>query len=328
MWPTLAKTLPQSSFKTLTANMELPAVTGITRFEQMWEDHLGRRVALGEIRESTRDNYLSTSRTFFSYLIERKIHYLDKITAQMIEQYLIERKDCLAAKGGSGRGIITLQTILNAIFDLALREGVIRKNPIKYRLRPDSDPPPVNPFSSDELDALEGEAYGEMGLIFLLFRWTGMRGSDVAAVTWSSINWTDQTLRWKTKKRGRWVSIPLNEELYLRLVLEYESTNSEPDDRIISGATRAKLYTKMKKLGELAGVTDCHPHRFRATLVCDLLAAGASLFDVANLIGDTHAVVEKHYAAISDKQQDRVRKIIESAGQNPKRGGIVQMEVA
>ena len=328
LWPSLRSRLPKSSFKTLTADIEVPAATELTQFEQMWEEHLDRRVSLGEIRASTRHNYLSASRQFFAYLIEQKIQLMDKVSGLMVDQYLVGRKEAIEARGGSGRGLIAEQTILNAIFDLALREGVIRKNPIKYRFRPDSDPPPVNPFSSDELDALEREATGEMGLVFLLFRWTGMRGSDVAEVTWSSINWMEQTLNWKTKKRGKWISVPLNEELYLRLLLEKETRRPEPDDRIIPCVTRAKLYDKMKKLGELAGVEDCHPHRFRSTLACDLLAAGASIFDVASLLGDTVTVTEKHYSAITGKQQERVRNIIESAGQNRNRNGIVEMEAA
>ena len=326
VWPSLRAALPKSSFRTLTANLELPAATDLSAFEQMWENHLDRRKELGEIGESTRHNYLATSRLFFSWLIYQKIQLMDKVTPQLVETYLIERKEALAARGGSGRGIVTLQTILNALFDLAMREGIIRSNPIKYRLRPDSDPPPVQPFTAEEMTRLETYMDDKTRLPFLVFSQTGMRISDVAALTWSAIDWEIRTLRWKTKKRGRHVQIPLAGELWKALVLEYK--NQEPDDQILEGATRANLYSLVKKLGEEAEVRDCHPHKFRTTFCCEMLSRGMSLFDVAKLVGDSHAVVERHYAAITEKQQERVRNIIESAGQNSKRGGIVEMEAA
>jgi site-specific recombinase XerD len=60
--------------------------------------------------------------------------------------------------------------------------------------------------------------------------------------------------------------------------------------------TRKRLYHRMLSLGKRAGVADAHPHRFRDTFAVDMLARGATAYDVAKLLGDTIETVGQHYA--------------------------------
>jgi integrase len=68
----------------------------------------------------------------------------------------------------------------------------------------------------------------------------------------------------------------------------------------------------MLAAGKRAGVPDAHPHRYRDTFAVDMLARGASPYDVAKLLGDTVATVEKHYAPFVKELRDRTRRIMES----------------
>jgi hypothetical protein len=43
----------------------------------------------------------------------------------------------------------------------------------------------------------------------------------------------------------------------------------------------------MLALGARAGVVQANPHRFRDTLAVDLIYAGAGIYDVAQMLGDT-----------------------------------------
>ena len=58
-----------------------------------------------------------------------------------------------------------------------------------------------------------------------------------------------------------------------------------------------------------AGVAHSHPHRFRDTFAVDLLCAGAGVYDVARMLGDTVETVEKHYAPLVPALRERVRRI-------------------
>jgi integrase len=68
----------------------------------------------------------------------------------------------------------------------------------------------------------------------------------------------------------------------------------------------------MLALGARAGVDHANPHRFRDTLAVDLLCAGYSIYDMAQMLGDTVETVERHYAPFVPALRERVRRILES----------------
>src|SRR5579864_3446497 len=52
------------------------------------------------------------------------------------------------------------------------------------------------------------------------------------------------------------------------------------------------------------------PNRFRDTFAVDMLARGASPYDVAKLLGDTIETVEKHYTPFVRELRERVRRLM------------------
>jgi integrase len=65
-------------------------------------------------------------------------------------------------------------------------------------------------------------------------------------------------------------------------------------------------------MGRRAGFADTHPHRFRATFAVDMLARGATPYDVAKLLGDEIATVERHYAPFVKELRERVRAFMKA----------------
>jgi integrase/recombinase XerD len=314
LWTTLRSVLPPASFEKISSGFRLTASPALSEFETRFLAHLDRRVCLGELADSSRKLYTWASSVFFSRMAERRVRKMDEVTAEVVDRYLCWRREAVLAQGKSGRGLVTETTVLQAIFNFAVEEGTLKSSPLRHRYRPDSDPKGPDPFTPEEIAKLDAAATGPSRLIFLLFRFTGLRGSDVAALTWGAADLNNRTLRWQTKKRGKWVNIPLVLELYDRLVWETGGVGFTMEDKIIPGATRAKLYKTIKELGEKAEVPNCHPHRFRHYLAAELLGRGASLFDVSALLGDSHGVVERFYASTTDKQQERIRGIMEQSG--------------
>lgn len=76
--------------------------------------------------------------------------------------------------------------------------------------------------------------------------------------------------------------------------------------------TRPRLYQRMLALGCRAAVFDSHPHRFRDTFAVDLLARGASPYDVAKLLGGTVDTIEKRCAPFVRELRERARSIMEN----------------
>ena len=76
--------------------------------------------------------------------------------------------------------------------------------------------------------------------------------------------------------------------------------------------TCADLWRRrIKILCKEANVMPDHPHRFRHSLAADLLSKGASVEDVAAILGNSPAIVFKHYAQWVAGRQHRLDQIVE-----------------
>ena len=310
VWGELRPALPAASFKTLTGGMGMAAVSpSLKDFERKFLMDLMKREQLGQITKSTGRLYERVCDNFMKWLTSQGIGKMDGIFEQDADDYLLFRRKQILARSPekSARGLETESKILQAVFAFAVECGAIPASPLRELYKSSVPAAEPEPFTSDELRKLDEAAEGETRLVYLIFRWTGLRVSDVAALTWSAVDLEKRTLTWLTQKRKKLVQIPLSNEL----TAELEKWKGESsDEQIIPGATRAVLYEMVKSLGKKAGVENCHPHKFRATIASTLLSSGASLFDVAALLGDTCATVEKYYASLLPNQQDRIRGIL------------------
>jgi integrase len=159
---------------------------------------------------------------------------------------------------------------------------------------------------------------GEDLFAFLLLRHTGFRGSDAVQVTWAEIHFDRREIERRTQKRRKVVVLPIHTELMFALEAEHARRNPQPHERVLLNPNtgqplrRPRLYSKIQAMGNRAGVTHAHPHRFRDTFAVDLLCAGAGVYDVARMLGDTVETVERHYAPFVPALRERVRRIMET----------------
>ena len=245
---------------------------------------------------------------------------LDDVTRAVVEDFKGWQLARVLAKKQSrgGRGIVLDTAILHRIFGYAVECDLIVKNPVRMEGRPGDDPERgAQPFKATELKKLRDAAAADL-LAFLLLRWTGLRGSDAVGLRWEEIDWETREINRLTLKRRKRVLLPIHQELFFALEVERDRRNPEPQDRVLLNSTngkpftRPRLYERMLTIGRRAGVQNANPHRFRDTFAVDLLCRGASPYDVAKLLGDVVATVEKHYAPFVRELRERARQIMES----------------
>lgn len=146
--------------------------------------------------------------------------------------------------------------------------------------------------------------------MILLLRYTALRIGDVATLARDRVRNDEIYLR--TMKNGKVVLLPVPAELRTALEFLPVPKNSKAGeskhffwngvgvDRTVIRSAEKTLHAVFKA----SGVAGAHPHRFRHTLATELLAAGASVEDVAAILGNSPDIVSKYYAKWSRGRQD------------------------
>ncbi len=325
LWPELKRFLPQPTFEVFAdvAGYKEPVVKAEPTWADLsaaFENELHRRVALDKLRESTAVRYRHTAREFKAFLDERRITLLKDITKPFVESFKVWRAARIRTRNFS-RGATSLAldaAILHRIFAVGVEYEIVEKNPVRMEGRPGDIPERgAQPFSASQLEKLK-QAAGPDLFMFLLLRWTGMRGSDIVGLTWGDIHFDRREIERITQKRRKPVIIPIHSELMFALEVAFDRRSPESEDQVLPQTrergrmTRPRLYQRCKAMGHRAGIEDAHPHRFRDTFAVDMLARGATPYDVAKLLGDEIATIEKHYAPFVRELRERVRTLMET----------------
>ena len=157
----------------------------------------------------------------------------------------------------------------------------------------------------------------------LVLRFTALRIGDVAMLERDRITWDPDTERWRlflrTEKTGSPVYLPIADVLKQALdaVPKPRGAEAEPKYYFWNGVTskRAAKGIAERTLAAVfkeSKVQRPHAHRFRHTLATELLGRGASFEDVADILGNSPAIVRKHYAKWSPGRQKRIDTLMES----------------
>jgi integrase len=269
----------------------------------------------GIMSESTRDRYWQTIRHFTAFLKDTDT-LLDDIKTYTIELFKVDRaREIDKLKQSRGGSSIALDiAVLHRIFAFAVSKRLMDRKPIDLSNESKPGKNPKNgarPFLAQEIASLREHA-GQDLFMFLLLRWTGLRGSDAVNLQWRNVHLDrgqNGEIEVLTQKRSKTAIIPLSTEL--RNALEEIKGKQKPEDFVLYNpetnqpfSNRKRLYERTKALGERAKVNRVTPHCFRDTFACDMLARGASIYDVAKMLADTVDTIEKHYASFIPAARD------------------------
>lgn len=188
-----------------------------------------------------------------------------------------------------------------------------------------------SPFTDDELrrmlaackryphcgDARQKFAGEDIADFILISAYTGLRISDVA--TFHISRMTDEgDIHFRAIKNGAWVNTWV--EKWLQEMIHKRAQKwgpyifgaRESEDPVVLGTTWRTRLNTLWSLCESFEEKPTH-HRFRHTFVRILLESGASVPDVAALLGDTEEVVRQSYSKWVRERQDRLRGVLREA---------------
>jgi integrase len=122
----------------------------------------------------------------------------------------------------------------------------------------------------------------------------------------------------RTTKNGKQVRLPLHGDLQTALaVLPLPRGADGPNCPYLfwsgHGSRRAFITVAGRSVAavfEASGVAGACSHRFRHTLATEVLEMGGSIEDAADILGDSAAIVRKHYAKWSRGRQARISDLL------------------
>jgi len=210
---------------------------------------------------------------------------------------------------------------LRAIFRFACDAGWIDSNPAKPLKLPRVNRRPTMPFTREEMDRILAacELYPDQhvhrGLpnakrvraLILLLRYSGLRIGDAAACEVKRLS--GDRLFLYAEKTG----VPVYCRLPPFVVKALEEMPRDNDRYFFWSGVGTKESNsevwrrRIKKVFQLAGVRDGHPHRFRDTFAVELLLAGVPIDRVSVLLGHSSVTItERHYAPWVRARQEQL----------------------
>jgi len=252
------------------------------------------------------------------YLVEfcrgRGLEHVDEVTAEHLDEYA-------ALRARARWAWVKEIELLRQFFAFSIEREWATKNPAKA-IRPPklTEPNQVIPYTHEEIvrilracDEIGRSAYERLRAkaMVLLMRYTGLRISDVVTLDRSHIH-GDYLVK-RLHKNGRLIRVKLPQEVLEALERLPKPKGADQDSTLLFASGRSSLRSLVKgaertlaAVFRRSGVVGAHAHRFRHTLASELLGRGGAIEDVAAILGDSPAVVRRHYAKWTPDQQARL----------------------
>lgn len=255
---------------------------------------------------------------------EIRIEHLRKFFAYLQTEYKPKRTERL-----SNHSLNSFWIGIKAFFSWAESEYDLKERPDKKLQKPRYSLKEIEPFSADETRALlkacercaavttgtrtgfrmtRHTAYRDIAM-FLLMLDTGLRVSEVARLKVADANLDTGEVTVvshgagiKSKSRHVYVGSATRKAIWRYLSKREQGHPTDPlflttDNREMNRTGIRQLVTR---IGDKAGISHAHPHRFRHTFAVEFLRNGGNVFTLQRLLGHTDLSMTGRYVALVD----------------------------
>lgn len=301
-----------------------------------WLEHWLATVVDGRVgSDNTRSNYAQIIRVHIAPALG--VVTLGDLTAEMVDKLLSAKAD----EGLARTHVARIRTILADALRHAERRGLVIRNVAALAVMPRTKPPTTRrSFTPDEARALVRAAQGErLEAMVVLGLATGLRPGELTGLLWSDTDLDaatptitvsgamkrgpDGRVSRGTVKRSRdglrTMSLPPSvvetlrahrkRQLEERLAAgpEWRDSGLLFASRVGTALDPSGVRRTFARIGKRAGISDArYPYLLRHSAVSLLLDGGASIEEVADLLGDDPRTLYRHY-------RHRVRPVSEAA---------------
>ena len=201
------------------------------------------------------------------------------------------------------------KSALSVVFSFACRQYELPDNPVRHILSKTENNTKVRYLSSDErgrlFDACNQSTWSRLYLLTLMAITTGARRGELLSLKWSDLDLDIDIAYIGTSKNGQPRALPLTQDTLNELSKHTQNNNS-----LIFGSSvdenKSFCFDKpWKRALEQANIQDFRFHDLRHTTASYLAQSGASLLEIAEVLGHKQISVTHRYAhlCIGHKQK-------------------------
>ena len=256
------------------------------------------------------------------------IGFVDEFSVERLDAYRTDRLKTLGALTW-GKELQTLRQFFTFWMDREWCE----KNPAARMKIPTVEEADREPYTDEEVIAILAacnnfgrtsyERRRAAGMVTLLWR-CGLRISDVAFFKRASVKDGKISTRAKKNRAPLWFDLQPDLSAALECLPVPEGAPADGGEYFFwnghgsSDSHLRSIARTLKAVFRKSGVERALAHRFRHTLATKILVEGGSIEDAANILGDTPAIIEKHYIKFSQQYRDRLSSVMQRtwAGEN------------
>ena len=275
----------------------------------------------------TRRQVEASTETKYRRIVSRLHDFSEAEGIETIDQFTLEHLDAYrATRQLSDLSWSKELQFLRTFFAFCVRRKWCEDNPAKDMEMPrDPKPRPREPYTADEVARILAacDTFGRTSyerrraraIILLMWRY-GLRVSDVATLERERVR--NGRIFLHAMKNGSALWLPLWPDVEMALQALPEPQGAPSPCRYYFwtglGSKLRHIVTVDRTLQAVflkSGVERGTAHRFRHTLATEILVNGGTIEDAANILGDSPAVVRKHYAKWNTAYQSRTVELLE-----------------
>lgn len=271
---------------------------------------------LTEVKKSSKNtiqSYQRDLRKFFAYLDDVGIEDIKKINRTTLNSYVLFMEKENFASSTISRNVAALK----AYFHYLVREKILEDDPTEFLKAPKIEKKQPGILTVEEVDLLLSQPskdtpkeIRDKAMLELLYA-TGIRVSELISLTVDDVNMASSYIRVRDGSRERIVPFGTPAKQALKNYLKNARTVliASPDEQVLfvncSGQpmSRQGFWKILKKYGKQAGIEeDITPHTLRHSFAAHMVANGADLHAVQEMLGHSDVSTTQIYAKIASSR--------------------------
>lgn len=315
------KTRDKSVAESLRRQAEINKLGGGRLGDKTWTEFHDEFIAwiAPQIKPKTFKGYSFSLKKLSEFLATRSVANVCDVSPAIITAFIEWKRKQLhpsRRRPMTDGGVKFYLRALHRVFAYAEECQYISSNPVRAR-NLDATPGKTQPFSREEIDKMLTAPYLEqkpyLRALVLTFLHTGLRLGDVRDLEKADVAGDRSVIR--TRKRGKDIILHIHKDLRASLRAHFAAMNPAQRKSPLlfpaeNGVPMMSMDKHLRRLFVRQGITNGHAHRFRDTFSVNLLAAGASLYDVSKLLGVSMQTTERHYSPYCLELQERGARLI------------------